>query len=226
VDWLYNLAWIVISVALLLLFLTAELLDWKGRLEIIEKNWPRIWSTINNRPARILLLLFFVGLVGKDIKERLDEPKIDFKVVMPSIPAPVIEYSQPPTPQSRPAKKMEPAATETQFIVTQKRMPTTRPDAPNHIQVTVATTSEFLSLRLLLKCTEPIIEASGGILAQGVSAGLPPYQTMFQSGVNPNDRTSWAIMYGSSSPAFGPSNPIVVDVWSAVPNSCKNASTF
>ncbi len=76
------------------LFLT-EFLDTIGRLEIIEKRWPKAWAAMSNRPMRLVLLILLVVLVAKDVNERLHEmgpPPL--KVVMPSIPAPIVQFVQ------------------------------------------------------------------------------------------------------------------------------------
>jgi hypothetical protein len=43
-----------------LIFILVELLDWKGRFEVIEKNWPKVWSAMNNRPMRLVLIVLLV----------------------------------------------------------------------------------------------------------------------------------------------------------------------
>jgi hypothetical protein len=77
-------------------FVLVELLDWKGRFEVIEKNWPKVWSAMNNRPMRLVLIVLFFGFVLKDALERFhqgDPPVL--KVTLPSIPAPIVQQCAP-----------------------------------------------------------------------------------------------------------------------------------
>lgn len=123
--------------------------------------------------------------------------------------------TRPISPKQLPAPKPKGDA---KFSVSQKTLTTTRTDAPNHIRVVVQTTDEFPSLKFILKCTQPIVEAGGGVRAN--------LFTNQGSGINPNDKRFWMFTYGSSFPPFGPDNPMVIDVWSASPNECREASTY
>jgi hypothetical protein len=134
----------------------------------------------------------------------------DPSVAQSTVPRAIIKRKQtvsPPTPDVG------------KFVVTQTSMPTTRPDAPNHLRVVVQTTIDFPSLRFALKCSQPIIDAQGGV-------GPDRNEMMSRREIDPKDRTVWTYQYGSSRPSFGPANPLTIDVWSAVPNDCRNASTF
>jgi len=51
--------WIVGSL-LGLYFFFSEFLDLIGRLEIIERKWPRIWALLSNRPMRLILSAFLL----------------------------------------------------------------------------------------------------------------------------------------------------------------------
>ena len=72
----------------------AEFIDTIGRLEIVEKRWPRVWRGMNNRPFRLLLLIFLVILVARDVSERWKGKAECLTVVMPSIPAPIVQMVQ------------------------------------------------------------------------------------------------------------------------------------
>jgi thiosulfate reductase cytochrome b subunit len=49
-------AWVLISILVLYLFIS-EFLDIIGRLEIIERKWPKLWGLLNNRPMRLVLII-------------------------------------------------------------------------------------------------------------------------------------------------------------------------
>lgn len=51
-----------------------EILDVSGRLDILEKKYPKLWSLANRRPARLLLLAMCAGFLAKDIKDATDIP--------------------------------------------------------------------------------------------------------------------------------------------------------
>ncbi len=72
----------------ILIVVLAEMLDWKGRFEMVERDYPRIWRAINNRPARLVLLAVAIVFLAKDFKDavsiappsvqdiRITEPKL------------------------------------------------------------------------------------------------------------------------------------------------------
>src|ERR1035441_9098236 len=94
-NYLGSLLWIIIIVLVVLLFGAAELLDWIGRLEIIERKWPRIWLFLNNKPGRLLLYLFFVALAYRDVSERMSELRVQPPVVNVSAPpAPIVKLCE------------------------------------------------------------------------------------------------------------------------------------
>ncbi len=53
----------VIAIIAILYAAITEVLDWQGRAEIIEKRFPKTWAVIGSRYARIVLILFAVGLL-------------------------------------------------------------------------------------------------------------------------------------------------------------------
>ena len=103
--------------------------------------------------------------------------------------------------------------------VSQSPEPSTRAEAPYRIKVVIQTDIGFPSLKLLLKCDQPILEAKGEI--QGGQMRM-----LTGDGVVHSDPTLWALYYASATPTFGPANPISVDVYAAHPISCKQASTY
>src|ERR1039458_1670209 len=69
------LLWIL-GAGLALYLIAAEFIDTIGRLKIIEERWPNVWRAINNRPFRLVLLVFLVLLFAKDLSERMRGPRI------------------------------------------------------------------------------------------------------------------------------------------------------
>jgi hypothetical protein len=75
-------------------FAFAEYLDWRGRMEIIQKEHPKVWKLMNDRPFRLVLLLFVFALLAADFKENLKQIESEPPVVRISAPqAPVIEVA-------------------------------------------------------------------------------------------------------------------------------------
>jgi hypothetical protein len=46
-----------------------EATDWVGRAEIIEKRWPGLWSLMNNRPMRLILLVVAIVMIAHATQE-------------------------------------------------------------------------------------------------------------------------------------------------------------
>ena len=68
-----HMGWIIwiVGVPLALYVVICEFLDVIGRLEIIEKRWPKVHSAMSNRPMRLVLIILVLGLIGKDVIDRL-----------------------------------------------------------------------------------------------------------------------------------------------------------
>lgn len=105
--------------------------------------------------------------------------------------------------------------------VTQSRKTSTRPDAPVETEVVIQTDATFPSLRLLMQCDKPLVDAQpmiGGtntVAQMAVSRGLV------------NGHPNFVVYsYGSSVPPFSPANPLVIDVWSKEPVTCSQVRTF
>jgi hypothetical protein len=106
-----------------------------------------------------------------------------------------------------------------QLILTQVDDVSTRSDAPYKTNVTIQTTVAMPSLKLLLKCDVPILEAHGGPTQGGMLSGV-------REGIANADHTVFFFQYAGATPPFGPSNPFVITVWSASPAICNQAQTF
>jgi hypothetical protein len=105
------------------------------------------------------------------------------------------------------------------LTISQSEEVSTRPDAPYKARVIIQTTVEMSALKLVLKCTGPLVEAQGGPIGSGILM-------MTSQGISNADRSLWFLQYGNASPPFGPSNPIAVNVWSTAPVICNQAKTF
>jgi hypothetical protein len=87
-----DLIWWVFIGLLAIILIVSAFLDWIGRVEIIERKFPKIWGVLTNKATRLLLLLFVLGLLAEDVHERLHEkepPPLVF--VSPAIPPPIIQ---------------------------------------------------------------------------------------------------------------------------------------
>ena len=74
----------------------SEFLDVIGRLEIVENRWPKLYARLSNRPMRLIMLVFLIVLVAKDIQERSDEPKIaPMEVHFAGPAAPIFDQTTP-----------------------------------------------------------------------------------------------------------------------------------
>src|ERR1035437_4023520 len=48
-----------------------EILDWHGRFDVIEKRWPTLWAAMNNRAARLLLIVIAIAFLSKDFHDAI-----------------------------------------------------------------------------------------------------------------------------------------------------------
>jgi|GEM_PF-1933320 len=107
------------------------------------------------------------------------------------------------------------------LTVTQSFKISTRSDAPVEQEIVVQTDTTFPSLKFVMQCNGPLVDAipmiggSNAVAQMAVSRGIVPSQ--------PN---LVVYSYGSSTPPFGPANPLVIDVWSKKPVTCKQVKTF
>ena len=105
--------------------------------------------------------------------------------------------------------------------VSQTTQDSTRADAPNKIEVVVQSNRDRPSLKLLLTCDGPIVDGTVGI-----AGGLTQMTMMTGGGVVKSDPRLYAYFYGSASPPFGPSHPIVFNLWSINPITCTRVDTY
>lgn len=207
--------------------IATEFLDTIGRMEIIERKWPKLWAAMSNRPMRLVLLVLLVALLAKDVAERSQQtaPPI-LNVTLPDTPAPIVQECAPETanvkrrtgnpPPTKPTAKAATPPPIGHFTVTQKSDISTRPDAPYKTDVTVQSDIEFPTLKLLVTCDHDLVDGNGGI--SGMFRG--------GSGILKDHRNQVGFQYSFAMPPFGPNNPVIFSVWSKEPVSCTKAASF
>src|ERR1017187_811408 len=64
--------WQLVAVAFAICALVfIEILDWHGRFDVIEKRWPTLWAAMNNRAARLLLIVIAIAFLSKDFHDAM-----------------------------------------------------------------------------------------------------------------------------------------------------------
>jgi hypothetical protein len=127
---------------------------------------------------------------------------------------------QPSTPSSAPPSGPTPTL-QAHLIVTQSQKISTRADAPAETEVVVQTDNTFPSLKFVMQCNKLLVDASATIGGTGGTV-----QMMVSSGVLREHPNVFVYSYGSSTPPFSPSNPLIIDVWSKEPVKCNQVATF
>lgn len=85
--------------------IVCEFLDTIGRLEVVEDHWPKVYRAMSNRPMRLVLIVFLLALVAKDLTEH-SQDALGLVVNMPAPPSPTITFitpTPPPRPSGQPA---------------------------------------------------------------------------------------------------------------------------
>ena len=219
--------------------LVAEFLDTIGRLEIIEKRWPRIWGVLSNRPMRLILIVLLVVLLSKDLSEHLNERgDIGLKVTTPGIPTPTITVLPPPdkatvSPHSggrnpdRAGKGEQPkiaaAPDHDQPLVAdvriaeQKRILSTNRRLPYGLEVVIQTDEVIspVAFRYTFSGAVGYVSAiPGGVITQ-YQEGFP-IADGFPNGKPDTFVSEW------QQPVFSPDRPIVLTVFSLEPVKLLN----
>jgi len=135
-------------------------------------------------------------------------------------PAPTATPSRNATPE--PAATL-PVAKATPFLkavltTTQKSLVSTRADAPIETEVTIQTTQEMLALKLIMKCDRTLTDVTINDIRGGMRTGI-------RSGIVPEQPSIYLYSYETAAPPFGPSNPLIFNVWSKDAITCS-AATF
>jgi hypothetical protein len=203
--------WPFLGVLAIIYLLIVEALDWFGRMEVIENRWPKVWSLISNRPSRLVLLLVACTLLAKDVSERWrDEGSPALQVIMPSIPAPVInlvsESSKPiserqTATQTAGPPPAKPVAVPPSITQTSQEVPTT--DGNHVYQVTLQSNTSITPVGLLLTF-------NGSIETVNFHLSGNPVMMMSQGFVD--DRDPRTVVVRFAFPALSPESPLIVTV--------------
>lgn len=59
----------VAAAAIVFYAILTEGTDWIGRAEIIQERWPELWSFMNNRPTRLILVTVALVMLGHAIQD-------------------------------------------------------------------------------------------------------------------------------------------------------------
>jgi hypothetical protein len=115
-------------------------------------------------------------------------------------------------------KKGTPNKVNATLLLTQKLLVSTRPDAPFETEVTIQTTKEMPSLNLVLQCDQLLLDAQGHTVMGGGLFGV-------RWGIPQGHENVFFYTYAGAMPPFGPSNPLIINVWTKEAVRCQ-AATF
>ncbi len=150
------------------------------------------------------------------LQPRVTQNISSVKRVIPAIPKSAPLRSQTPPPSGSP-----PQSLQAHLSVSQSSLISTRPDAPVATKVVVQTDRDFPALRFVMQCDKPLVDAE---YALGGGSGM--VQMMVSSGLAKGHPNIYVYSYGSSTPPFGPANPLIIEVWSKEPVTCNQVATF
>ena len=164
--------------------------------------------------------------IAAAVMKRLHEDVRPVSGVPPAEPKTPMEVAKKPSlrppPKQTTLKEAEPNPPAppppqlARLIVSQRPQVSTREDAPYKTEVTIQTTSEFPSLKLVVQCDKPLVDGGGGF------AGV---MMMTTQGIVKDHTNVYVFTYQSASPPFGPQNPIILNLWSKESVKCE-AATF
>lgn len=177
--------------------------------------------------------------IATAVQKKLDEPKRDVQInpSTPSVstsvkpepkPKPHFKTNQQPAqktpenlPQNPTTAQPPPVLSQGHLSLSQSSKVSTRSDAPVETEVVVQTDTTFQSLKFVMQCDGPMIDA------QPMIGGAEGFSQMGVSrGIVKDHPNVMVYSYNFSAPPFGPANPLVIDVWSDKPITCNQAATF
>jgi hypothetical protein len=176
-----------------------------------------IWQGARQMSAQRTSDEGFMHIVQENNKDRQrSNAKIDslFALLQPQ------EKNTPIAPPTKPAKSVPKAVlppNNGKLTVTQKLDVSTRDDAPYKTMVTIQSSVEFPSLKMLVQCDKPLVDATGGPNGMMV---------MTNQGLVPGHPNVYFLTYQSASPPFSPSNPVMLSMWSKEPVICNQVATY
>jgi hypothetical protein len=103
------------------------------------------------------------------------------------------------------------------LTITQSSKVSTRPDAPYETDVVVQTSTTMPTLKMAIQCDKELVS---GALNMNV------VDIMESSGVLKDHPNIFIYSYSSSMLPFGPSNPVIVDLWSKKPITCNRVASY
>jgi hypothetical protein len=102
------------------------------------------------------------------------------------------------------------------LTVIHKKQSSTREDAPYKTELTILSTVDFPSLKLIVVCDKDLVAGGasisgwgGGLYGQGISRVVSDHPNIY------------VFSYTVASPPFGRQYPLVVDLWSKEPVKCQ-----
>jgi hypothetical protein len=176
----------------------------------------------------------FMHVVQESGKERQrSDAKIDalYALLRPELKETIpIPHGSPRPPENtpKPTPKSETPASPQQLlppnnakvsIVSQTPKTSTRADADYETELVVQTTETFTSLKMAVECDKPLVYGAAYLPRGSV-------QMMISSGVLTEHPNVFVYSYGSSTPPFSPSDPLIIDVWTKEPVTCNKVATF
>lgn len=183
-----------------------------------------IWQGIRQLNAQSASDNAFMARENENRKDReRSDLKIDalYALLQPTRP---VTPSIRPIPGGKPVKEPQKPSlppNNGKLKISQTPKTSTRADAPYETEVVIQTTDIFPSLKMLVQCDGPVVDAQPSI---GGTMGT--VQMMISFGVLRDHPNVIAYSYGSSTPPFGPANPVVINVWSKAPITCDQVATF
>jgi len=138
------------------------------------------------------------------------ETRLDLSPPTSKIPAKAPQVK----PQTPPPTTLPATATLT---ISQSPKVSSRADAEYETEVVVQTTTEILSVKLLVQCNKDLV---------AVTSDTSMVAFMVREGILRDHPNVFLFSYASAQPPFGPAHPLVFDVWSKEPITCNQAATF
>ena len=163
--------------------------------------------------------------IAKAVKKELDK-KEPVNITPTPTPVAMVKATPTPTPKVSPTAspprspeedKAQAALPNAVLSLTQKPLISTRPDAPIETEVTLQTAEEMPSLNLILQCDQALVDANASTVRGGAKFNV-------RWGIPVEHPNVFVYSYGGAMPPFGPSNPLIVNVWTKEAVKCQAAT--
>ena len=207
-------------------------IDMFTRVDYLKEKAPWLKRMLERRSAFGVLLLVTAFLLIGDGYELLTKEIPEANPPTVTFPAPSGPVTTPKSthaalsPSQAPSTTGQAPSNTTQSLqahlsVSQSLLISTRSDAPFATKVVIQTDKEFPSLRFVMQCDKPLVDTE---YALGGTSGMA--QQMVSSGLAPGRPNTVLYSYGSSTPPFGPANPLIIELWSKEAVTCNQVATF